>query len=331
MAELNIRKTYADSIHFFEARIEQITKVALETDEISRQKNSWFTILNKIGDFSTKNTLIWIDDLRNQNANIILKGKSYRGSGSSGRDKITNLSKLFESSKIVRIDEHKIADHDVWSFEISFPRPSLPSAAQASIPEHLKNYQDYFNFRENIVPNNGDINIPESEKKQPDKNVNQSDPQIIKENETEPPRTPQTPPQSPPQQQTNVSNSKNLYNEILLLIGERKISESIKSIEKYFSNYPNGAEIVLVRYKYGEVLFNQRDYTRALQQFNAIYQLKKERMPEATYYLAETYNAMNDKNSAIRYYEIFVRSYPSSHPFYKRSNEQLMILQGGNQ
>jgi len=134
--ELQEKEEYIAQLDIYQKLLDDLEESNSQTVDIAA-KNTWHTTLEKLSDFTYRNPMCWVENISVRDASIILRGKSVL------RERITNLSGLFPNGHITRIAEAKIADHDVWDFDISFPRPTDREGNNVVFPLYLQSYENF--------------------------------------------------------------------------------------------------------------------------------------------------------------------------------------------
>jgi len=179
--ELNEKKEYIEQLDGYKRLLADLEESNTQTVNIA-SKNTWHIALERLSDFAVKNPMSWIENISLKDNNIILKGKSVQ------RERITNLSALFPNGHITRIAETKIADHDVWDFDINFPRLYDRTSNSPVLPLHLQSYENYVVYFQTQMK----ADLEASEEKPAEPEIDRYEPEV-----SEPIAT-KTPPPPPP-------------------------------------------------------------------------------------------------------------------------------------
>jgi len=299
--ELNILKAFYNLITGYQQKEKAANEANARSGRIAAPKNSWSNVLYKLSDFTTKNPLLWVDNISTQDTRFILKGSSYY------RDRITNLSMLFDKGVISRIAERKIADHTIWDFEISFERPAGDAPVDIPIPEYFNSYEAYAQYV---------IKERERERLEALQLANRQNNQTIGNFVTS------------SKLDDASQDASQLYQKAKETYVNNNFNEAIAFLNTYISTYPNGKEIGLAYYLLGELYYVLGQYNQAVPNFNHVYRLKGEKVTESLFFMAKSYEEMSDYGNAINYFNILLREYPNT-PLSRAASEQVLILREG--
>ena len=106
------------------------------------------------------------------------------------------------------------------------------------------------------------------------------------------------------------------------------ISEAIALLDQYIINYPRGMEIIDVYFQLGEIHYVTGAFSRAVANFNHVVRARDQKVPEAMYFMAQSYEALSDYSNTIRLYEQLVREHPT-HPLSRAAQDHLKIIREG--
>jgi len=345
-SELKEKEDYYNQLTYQQTRISELEEANAETVNIA-SKNSWHITLGKLADFAYRNPMVWIENVSiNRDTQIVLRGKSVQ------RERITNLTGIFPDGHITRISESQIADHDVWDFDINFPRPLDREVNHITLPLYLQSYENFVEYIQS------QIKLDSDPTKQPV--VEEKEPEVITPPTTEPIAVAPTPTRAPaptptptptpaptttpaptptptPTQPTvrdkdgvefdEYNNPKLLYDLARDSYLGNNFTEAITKLDIYVSKFPNGDEIALVYYLLGEINYVLNNFESAVTNFDHVYKLKRDKIAESLFFTSKSYEGMFDYDKAKQYYSILINEYPSN-PLAKTANEQLKILNG---
>ena len=136
--ELDFLQNFEGNMQRLNNEIADKQEMYLRSASISVDKNNWSFVIYTLSEFVSRNQLIWIEQITTQGSRFTIRGKSYH------RDRITNLSRVFEDGHISRIDEINIDGNTFWDFEISFLRPKAQETTAMVFPPHLQNFDRYY-------------------------------------------------------------------------------------------------------------------------------------------------------------------------------------------
>ena len=320
--ELNTIQNFVNTITGYQMQIASIHETHSRSAKIDSEKNSWSEVLYKLSDFANRNPLIWVEDVSTQTARFTIKGKSYH------RDRITTLAQLFEDGNITRISEGNIAGHTIWDFEINYKRPIGELPVQIPLPTHLATFE---NFREHteelqrratpppapivatVVPTPIDV-VPMDVVEAPSDVVHQN-----------------IAPDAPPTSFAFINDtvdSATLFNMAQDSYMSNSFNDAIALLDNYLHKFPEGAEIAQAKYLLGEIYFILNSFNRAIEFFEGVYRLQREKVPESLFFMARSYELINDYQNAIRFYTILANDFASS-PLARTAQEHLNIISGG--
>jgi len=348
-SELQEKEDYYNQLNYQQTRIAELEEANSQTVNIAN-KNSWHITLQKLGDFANRNPMVWIENISiSRDTQIVLRGKSVL------RDRITNLTGLFPNGHITRIAETQIAEHDVWDFDINFPRPLDTEVNYISMPLYLQSYENFVAYIQSQIRIDSDpasqpvIEEPSIEEIEPPL----TEPIAVAPTPTpappEPTRAPPTPaptpaptptpapvapvaPPEPPKDRDAVdfdeyNNPKLLYDLARDSYLGNNFTDAITKLDIYVTKFPQGEEIALVYYLLGEINYVLNNFESAVTNFDQVYRLKKDKIVESLFFTSKSYEGMFDYDKAKLYYTILIDEYPSN-PLAKTANEQLKILNG---
>ena len=301
-AELNFIRNFESVINSHQHRIEQLQLQNTRSSTISIEKNTWSNVIQTLSDFTNRNPLIWIESISSQETRFSIRGKSYH------RDRITNLSNLFNNGHITRIVETSIAGHTVWDYDISFLRPKSNELAALNFPAHLQTFDMYKDHVETLrrsrTLSNANVVAVTEQRSVP---VNDTASEAISLQE----------------------ETANLYNLARNNYLSNNFIEAIFLLESYISKYPSGSEISLSNYLLGELYFVVNSFDRAIPYFHEVLRLQKEQIPEALFFVSKSYEALGNYENALRYYTQLIERYPRN-PLSATAREQISILKEGS-
>ena len=295
--ELTFLQNFESMLQRYNTQIADKQELYLRSASISADKNTWSEIIQTLSDFMNRNPLIWIEQVTTQGDRFTTRGKSYH------RDRITNLSNVFQDGHIARIIEQDIAGNTVWDFEVTFLRPKGRETEAMVFPPHLQNFDNFYHNYQLALSRAMPIRSPF-----------QAVPEDI--DQTAPPTA------------TAASEARELYELARTYYLSNNFNEAINILERYIASYRNQDDIDRVNYLLGEIYFVINSFERAIPYFREVIRLQREMLAEAMFFAARSYEILNDYENAVTYYRMLNSRFPN-HPLSATAREQLQILREG--
>lgn len=317
--ELNTIRNFFNIIESYQRQIDLLQATNTKTASIATEKNSWSLIIKQLSDFANSNPMCWIDNLSSQDKRFIIRGKSYR------RDRITQLSSLFEDGQISRISENTIAGHTVWDFEINFIRPLGEMPTIIPLPNYLLTFDSYLSYLKEIqdIKNNSlketstvlytdEINL----------NLEQN---IVEESMNASELLTST--QSKPKSIIEHIDTHELYNLARDNYLNNNFEDAMSLLKIIIEERNDASETSLSYYLLGEIHYVLNNYDNAVIYFLEVTKLNDSKVPESLFFISKSYEALNDYSNALEFYNILIQSFPDN-PLSKTAEEQIKILKG---
>jgi TolA-binding protein len=324
---LNSVRLFNNSVVALNNQISTINETHARSARIDSEKNSWAEILYRLSDFSNRNPLIWIEHVSMQNDRFSVRGRSYH------RDRITTLAQLFQDGNITRINEGDIVGNTVWDFDINFKRPVGELPVDIPVPYHLisfDNYREYIDEKQRMAIDTPTPTPVATEPIAIDDDSSENMPAVTEE------RSDVTPETITDEEVTtgfafinDPVDSATLFNLAQDSYLSNSFNDAIVLLDRYIHLFPEGAELAQVKYLLGEIHFIQNSFSRAIEFFNAVYNLRHDKVAEALFFMARSYELLNDIPNAIRFYTILADEFASS-PLARTAQEHINIIRGGN-
>ena len=319
---LNSVRNFDTARRELQRQIDSIHETHSRSATIDSEKNSWSEILYRLSDFSSRNPLIWIENVTTQNDRFSIRGRSYH------RDRITALAQLFQEGNITRINEADIVGHTVWDFEISYKRPVGNLPVQIPLPPNLMTFES---FREYIY----ETRRIAMETPQTTPTTSTLVDHEVTETQTLDAPTEETP-QAIPNGEGGTGfafindpvDSRTLFNLAQDSYLSNNFNDAIALLDRYLHLFPEGTEIAQANYLLGEIYFILNSFSRAIESFSRVHTLGGEKVPEALFFMARSYELINDITNATRFYTILANDFSSS-PLSRTAQEHLNIIRGG--
>lgn len=104
-----------------------------------------------------------------------------------------------------------------------------------------------------------------------------------------------------------------MYQSAYNLLVKNKLSESATGFSNYVTNYPNNSLTPNAWYWLGQVQYKQKKYQDARVSFLNTAKFKgSTKRADALYKLGVTSKALGDKDKAKKFFEVLIKTYPTS-------------------
>lgn len=288
--DLNLLKNFQTIIEGYQNQINYFQALNRKTADIANSKNSWSEIIYTLAEFSNRNPLCWVENLNYQENKLFIKGKSYH------RNRITNLAQIFENGEIARINETMISGTTLWDFDLSFTKPKGNLHLEIQMPSYLKDYPSFIKHYEE--------QLKLKEKRVPAPVITASRRQL----HTAPDFT-------------------TLYNEARDSYLSAEFDDTIRKTTHIIDEFPNHTDIDLVYYLLGETYYVIADFQNAVNNFNQVLRINKNKIAESLFFSAKAYEALSDYDQAINTYKDLIKRFPQN-SLSKTAVEQLSNILG---
>ncbi len=252
---------------------------ALETNfqkvqELTGNKNLWYYILDTYSKSLSRNPLSWLGSISSDNGGFSITGYT------TNRRSILEFSKLFPEGNISSIIRYDIQDQNLWRYEITY---LYPEAKEVKMDEDIiiqpaititKEQEEAARILQEATQDAEEIVVEEK--------VVISDNQISRE-----------------------------YRHNLDVYFAGDYQSAIKLFNEFLRKYPDHQLAYNANYYKGECLYLLRRYNEAMQIFEAIYQDRGKKAPEALMMLGNCWEKLGDKNMARASWNNLIADYPT--------------------